>query len=343
MNKFPIIYFLVLLLFALPSFMEVDAQTILFERSKKGTIKKQNGSQKALTINPQRAGQMKKNGKILQNFSSFEEYKEVFFKIYWSLNPEYASYLGLSKFDTYLTIPNQAYRLKAEQTYQQLLEQLYKLEAKVEFSIEDKTDCDLIKNQLESSIWYDTVFRSFEWNPSIYNIGGGFDRLVGDKEMPLKEKISKLYAKMKNVPAYYKAAIQNIKNPTLEHTQLAAFRIGGTLGVFDEKIRDLVTKAKKEDWEKVKSADFEKRLTEAIAAIQMFEMYLNQKILPSLAKRDHVRSFRIGEEMFDKKFQYDIWGDTVNVAARMETAGEPGKINISRTTRDLIAEKFHCV
>ncbi|MGB0930346.1 MAG: DUF885 domain-containing protein, partial [Chitinophagales bacterium] len=164
----------------------------------------------------------------------------------------------------------------------------------------------LIKNQLESLIWYDTVFRSFEWNPSIYNIGGGFDRLVGDKEMPLKDKIAKLYAKMKNVPAYYKAAIQNIKTPTLEHTQLAAFRIGGTLDVFDKKIRNLTAEAKKEDWGKVEAKDFENRLSEAIGSIQMFEKYLNQRILPSLEKRDDVRSFRIGEEMFDKKFEYDI-------------------------------------
>jgi class 3 adenylate cyclase len=33
-----------------------------------------------------------------------------------------------------------------------------------------------------------------------------------------------------------------------------------------------------------------------------------------------------------KKFQYDIWGDTVNTASRMETAGEEGKINISEST-----------
>ena len=33
-----------------------------------------------------------------------------------------------------------------------------------------------------------------------------------------------------------------------------------------------------------------------------------------------------------KKFQYDIWGDTVNTAARMESSGEPGKVNISATT-----------
>ena len=34
-----------------------------------------------------------------------------------------------------------------------------------------------------------------------------------------------------------------------------------------------------------------------------------------------------------KKFQFDIWGDTVNMASRMETHGEIGKINISEATK----------
>ncbi|MCW3123387.1 MAG: hypothetical protein JWQ38_2879 [Flavipsychrobacter sp.] len=41
-----------------------------------------------------------------------------------------------------------------------------------------------------------------------------------------------------------------------------------------------------------------------------------------------------------KKFAYDIWGDTVNTAARMEQNSEPGKINISQTTYELVKDKF---
>ncbi len=43
-----------------------------------------------------------------------------------------------------------------------------------------------------------------------------------------------------------------------------------------------------------------------------------------------------------KKFAYDIWGDTVNTAARMESNSEPGKINISQTTYELVKDKFTC-
>jgi class 3 adenylate cyclase len=43
------------------------------------------------------------------------------------------------------------------------------------------------------------------------------------------------------------------------------------------------------------------------------------------------------------KFQYDIWGDTVNVAARMEQNSESGQINISGNTFQLIGNQYNCL
>ncbi|HRG76873.1 MAG TPA: adenylate/guanylate cyclase domain-containing protein [Leptospiraceae bacterium] len=52
----------------------------------------------------------------------------------------------------------------------------------------------------------------------------------------------------------------------------------------------------------------------------------------------HVMAGVVGE----KKFTYDIWGDTVNIASRMESSGTVGKINISFATYELVKDYFVC-
>jgi len=44
----------------------------------------------------------------------------------------------------------------------------------------------------------------------------------------------------------------------------------------------------------------------------------------------------------EKKFSYDVWGDTVNLASRMESSGEEGKINISKDTYEYVKDFFEC-
>jgi adenylate cyclase len=43
-----------------------------------------------------------------------------------------------------------------------------------------------------------------------------------------------------------------------------------------------------------------------------------------------------------KKFAYDIWGNAVNIASRMESSGEAGKLNISAATHALVKDSYKC-
>ncbi len=66
---------------------------------------------------------------------------------------------------------------------------------------------------------------------------------------------------------------------------------------------------------------------------------------------DHAWEMRIGIHtgklvagvIGKKKFAYDLWGDAVNVASRLVSNGEEGKINISADTYELVKEKYPCI
>ena len=84
------------------------------------------------------------------------------------------------------------------------------------------------------------------------------------------------------------------------------------------------------------------------AAIEIIEFIQESK----KTRMDHETKFdvRIGMNtgpivagvVGTKKFAYDIWGDSVNVASRMETKSSAGKINVSESTYDLIKDVYDC-
>jgi len=86
------------------------------------------------------------------------------------------------------------------------------------------------------------------------------------------------------------------------------------------------------------------------AALELQEFIDVQKILRSRSGKTWFE-LRIGIHtgpvvagiVGTRKFAYDIWGDTVNTASRMETCGEPGKVNISGATYEKIKDHFFCI
>ena len=84
-------------------------------------------------------------------------------------------------------------------------------------------------------------------------------------------------------------------------------------------------------------------MVNAAIEIRDFMLYRRERMPSSFEIRIGVHSgFVVAGIVGVKKFAYDIWGDTVNIAARMEQSSEAGKINISQSTYELIGDKFTC-
>ncbi|MBI5217478.1 MAG: HD domain-containing protein [Bacteroidia bacterium] len=85
-----------------------------------------------------------------------------------------------------------------------------------------------------------------------------------------------------------------------------------------------------------------------LAAFEMqHHLDLLQSELHSEAKKWNIRvgvhtGSVIAGVVGSKKYSYDIWGDSVNIASRMESSGMPGKINISSKTYEHVKEFFIC-
>lgn len=226
----------------------------------------------------------------------FEQYKDQFLTSFWELNPDWASNQGYHKLDSILIVPDSDFRIKQLDFANANLDSLknYTLES---LSDNNKTDFYMIKNQLESTIYAINENKSFEWNPAEYNVCGAFAEILNGKYDSLDNRLRNFGLKMKNIPALYEAAKKNIKNPTLEHTQLAIDQNLGGLSVFETDLVAALDKSKLSETEKKSILDKSKL---AVTSIKSYADWLKK------LDNKTPRSFRLGSELYAKKFNFDI-------------------------------------
>ena len=226
----------------------------------------------------------------------FDNYKDGFVTALWQINPEWASAVGYHKLDSLLVTPN------AEADKKQLDFVNAQLDSLKQYNIEDlsdknKTDFHMIKNQLESTIFNIKELKSSEWDPSEYNVCGLFAEILNGNYDSLEIRLRAFNTKMNTIPTYYEAAKKNIKNPTIEHTELAIAQNLGGSSVFEADLRSALEKSKLSDAEKKEMLD---KAKVAVKAIKDYADWL--KALPNKTPR----SFRLGEALYAKKFNLDI-------------------------------------
>jgi adenylate cyclase len=83
-------------------------------------------------------------------------------------------------------------------------------------------------------------------------------------------------------------------------------------------------------------------------AIALLGLEMCQEVAAMPALNGHKINIRVGVNsgpmvagvIGKTKFHYDLWGDTVNTASRMESNGEPGRVQVTTQTYTLLKEEF---
>lgn len=228
--------------------------------------------------------------------SKFDQYKNNFVDELWKISPEWASSQGFHNYDSILIIPsdeNDRIQVKFAERHLDSLKR-FPLE---QLSDNNKTDIQMMQNLMESILFSVNELKSGTWNPAQYNVCGAFAEILNGNYDTLEHRLRDFAIKLNNVPAYYEAAKSNLKNPTIEHTQLAIAQNLGGISVFKE---DLKTALNQSTW-----SDEQKKATldKAAVSIKAIENYAN-----FLKKLDNAtpRSFRLGKDLYAKKFDLDI-------------------------------------
>jgi uncharacterized protein (DUF885 family) len=230
----------------------------------------------------------------------FEKFVSSTLAGFWKLNPEYAFAVGYYKHADQLVVPDAAARKAGLDFDAAVLKELEGFDA-TKLSASNRVDQVLIRNQIAADRWYTEVFRSWEWQPSQYNVADSFARQLNTEYAPLDTRLKHMLTKLEKVPAYYAAAKANVNKPTLEHTVIAIEQNMGALGVFDDAMIKQVNDSKLSKSDKQL---FKTRVDAAKAAISDYVAFLTS-MKPAL-EAGGARSFRIGKELYAAKFGHDI-------------------------------------
>lgn len=282
---------------------------------------------------------------LLNQNADFEAYKERFLKRYWELHPSYAVYVGYYAVDDKLAIPNGAARSVRRDFFVNQLEVLSGFDA-VNLSVSNATDLAIMIRHIKANLWYIDKFRSFEWDPSQYNVAGTFGLILNTDYKPLGERLATINARLAQVPAYYAAAQKNIKTPTLPHLGLALQQSRGALSVFTTSIPEKLSEFRQQQAaatetpnETLAAAELEgeaetageedtaatpdnseadQELEQSVEPLANFEGNLQAAIDAIQAYIDFLlekqnelavsgaKDFRIGQDLYEEKFAHDI-------------------------------------
>ena len=241
----------------------------------------------------------KKNANNENVNTGFSKLETVFLDAYWKQYTSLSIVNGYGKYYENLVIPDSATIAGNISFSNQWLDSLNNLN---QDSLDDnnKISFKIIKNQLESDIWYQSVFKQQEWDASIYNVSNDCYYVINQPYAPLDERLRILSKRLQHADEYYHAAFKMLRQPTKEHAELSVLQNTGGISIFGADLTDSIKTSHLTDEEKNM---LNLNISKTVNSIKMFV----DSLKGILANKNYVfRDFRIGKEMFSEKFKYDL-------------------------------------
>lgn len=238
---------------------------------------------------------------------SLSTFENVFLDAYWKQYPAGSIFNGYGKYYDKLVIPNSNMITDNISFSEQWLDSLNRLDHQ-HLSDNNKISFNIIKNQLESDIWYAEVFKQYEWDASLYNIGGECYYIINQPYAALDERLRTLSKRLQHADEYYAAAFKILNQPSKEHVNLSILQNQGSISVFETGLPDSIKASHLSDAEK---NELNLAVGKTVASIKTFVDSLKSIV----ANKDYAfRDFRIGKKLFEEKFKYDLVTDLTPAA-----------------------------
>jgi len=231
--------------------------------------------------------------------NAFSNFENRFLDSYWKQYPAASIMAGYGKYYENLVIPDSnafAGNIVFSKLWIDSLNKLYYNQ----LTDNNKISFNIIKNQLESDIWYQSVFKPQEWDATQYNLSAECDYIINQPYAPLDERLKILSRHLQHADEYYKAALSMLHQPTKEHLELSIVQNQGGLSVFGNTLTDSIKASH------ITSAEkdvLQQNINKTITAMNGFVKDL--KAIDA-NKKYKFRDFRIGKKLYSEKFKYDL-------------------------------------
>jgi len=231
-----------------------------------------------------------------ENFSAFEtRFLDQYMKQYSS----FSIGAGYGKYYENLVMPDSASFIRNITFSKEWLDSL-KTQDFNRLSDKNKISYNIIKNQLESDIWYSKDFKPQERDAASYNLSNDCYYIIHQPSASLDDRLRMLSKRLENSDKYYQEGFKMLKRPTKESVGLSIMQNQGGLSIFG---KDLTDSIKSSHLTPAETDTLNQNISRTVKAMNGFIDSLGG-VLKN--KNYDFRNYPIGKELYGEKFKYDL-------------------------------------